>query len=110
MIVVNMFLVYLDKCKSAIPVRKSMIHMQFKTELYKVLLQNWNGRECSDLVATTRHWDLCFPIYPKKRNPCIVCNKAKTNSDKRVHYYRPSCNNKYISLINSTCSKSILIM
>ena len=94
--VVNMFLIYIDKCKRALPIRKPATHLQFRTKLCEALLCNWRGRNNNDLLLQPRRRGLCFPLHSKKRIPCVVCNKANSKNGKRPHYYCASWDNKFM--------------
>ena len=39
--IVNMYAIYLDKCRNCAPPRKPMTHLQFWTQLCEALMQNW---------------------------------------------------------------------
>ena len=96
MTVVNMFFIYIDKCKNSLPVRKPMTHLQFRMELCDALLQNWRVQEEDDFVSSPQGRRYCYPVYSKRRNPCVVCNMSKHKNGKRPHFYCPSCENKFM--------------
>jgi hypothetical protein len=96
MTVVNMFLIYIDKCKNMSPVRKPMSHLQFRTDLCEALLLRWRVREEDDLCSPPAGRGYCYPVHSNKRNPCVVCNKSKDQKGKRPHYYCSSCDNKFM--------------
>jgi hypothetical protein len=75
MTVVNMFIMYIAACKTSfVYPRKPVTHLQFRIELYRALLRNWEGRGTSTTCPPTRGTGVCFPVQTKLRNPYVVCN------------------------------------
>ena len=53
-------------------------HLQFRTDLCHVLLQNWSRRENTNKPILPRLLIICCPSYNAKQRDCFICRK-KTN-------------------------------
>jgi hypothetical protein len=53
-------------------------HLQFRTELCRILLQNWEGKERTNRPILSRVPIVCCPSYHHKKRDCCICGK-KTN-------------------------------
>jgi hypothetical protein len=78
MTIVNMYIMYLSILDWQRQKKVPITHLQFRTELCRALLQNWNGRERGDKPILPRVPVVCCPSYHQKRRDCFLCGK-KTN-------------------------------
>ena len=72
--IVNMYAIYLDKCRSCAPPQKPMTHLQFQIQLCEALIQNWEEHKGRDLWDAPQGRKICFRKFGKLQNPCVVCN------------------------------------
>jgi hypothetical protein len=78
MTLVNMYIMYMSILARERIKKVPITHLQFRTEMCRALLQNWNRRERAQRLVLTRAPVVCCPSYHNKRRDCFLCGK-KTN-------------------------------
>ena len=90
MTMVNMYIIYVEKCKTYVPPREPLTHLQFMEEMCKALTKNWQRRNVREVVALCNRGLVCYPA--KSNNPRGVCVICKL----RPCTYCPTCDCKFM--------------
>jgi len=53
--IVNMYIIYMNKCKQRRPLQHPMTLLQFQTQLCKGLTENWLKKSCLESIEVPRH-------------------------------------------------------
>jgi hypothetical protein len=69
MTVVNMFIIYLAKCKRRS--QRPVSHLQFRVKLCEALIQNWDPKGCP-VHPLSRSF--CYHVFTELKKPYVVCN------------------------------------
>ena len=93
--IVNMYIIYLDKCKRRDPPRRPMTHLQFRTELCESLTRRWLRKRRPEFEEPPHRRQVCYPAFTKVRNPCVVCNNDSSPLT-RPKTYCPTCDNQFM--------------
>ena len=72
---VNMYVIYVAKCKSHSPPKEPLTHLQFMEELCKAMTKNWQQRNVGELVAMRGQGPVCYPAFVNNPcRPCVICS------------------------------------
>jgi hypothetical protein len=69
MTVVNMFIIYLAKCKRRS--QKLVNHLQFWVKLCEALVHGWEPQRHPAHPLSRSY---CYPVFTELKAPCVVCN------------------------------------
>ena len=89
---VNMYIIYVNKCKSRNPPKDPLTHLQFMEELCKALTKDWSRRDVGKLIPLRSQGPVHYPVIANNpRGPCVICNG-------RPRCYCPTCGNIFMCL------------